>query len=140
MNGSGELILYLIQRLFLFTGIVFLILAFFIKKRIIALCICLISFLLFFQFKSCQSDSYEMVQKREVGTYYLTQYPNCKNCYVRLNDNMTYNVFENGKIIETNNWHTDIGQDYWITYMNDNKDQLGFGKFKYDKYEKKYSD
>lgn len=142
MNGLGELILYVIYYFLLATGLIFLILTFFVKRKIkfITIIFSVISIFLFFQFKSCKEENYKIVQKRQVGIYYLTEYPNCKDCFVRLNDNMTYDVVKNDKIIETSNWHYEIGQDYFITYMNNGKDQLGYNRFSYDKYKKKYNE
>ena len=142
MNGLGELILYIIYYFLLASGLVFLILTFIVKRKMkfITIILSVISIFLFFQFKSCKKENYKIVQKREVGIYYLTQYPDCNNCFVRLNENMTYDVVKNDTVIETGNWHTEIGQDYWITYMNNDKDQLGCNRFSYDKYKKKYAE
>ncbi len=140
MNGLGELILYFIYFVLAASAVLFLILTFIVKRKgkIITVIFLLLSVLLFFQFNSCNNENYKIVQKREVGIYHLTKYPNCTNCFVRLNEDMTYNVLKNDTIIETSNWHTEIGQDYWIIYMNNDKDQLGSGRFSYDTCKKKY--
>lgn len=100
--------------------------------------------ILFFNFKSCQDNNYKKNQLSVVGTYYLTNYPNCASCIIQLNEDMTYYVVSNGNIIEKSNWHYEVGGDYLITYLDNDKHQLGANeyafkgcKLKYKKNDKK---
>ena len=57
----------------------------------------------------------------------MTTYRNCDSCYLELKENMTCIVVNKGKIIEQSNWHYEVGGDYWITYLDNDKHQLGSG-------------
>ena len=141
MSAFGELFIYLIYVLLGLTGVVFFLWTYTskkVRKPWTLLGGLFFTFLLFY-FKSCQNENYKRNQLSQVGKYYLTDYPNCKSCYIELKENMTYNVIDDGKIIETSNWHYESGGDYWITYLDNDKYQLGNGKFNYKKYELKYS-
>ena len=96
-----------------------------------------IVFLLFTFLKSGKDRSYLQAQMGEVGIYYLTDYPNCDSCYIDLKENMTYNIINQGKVVETSNWHHEEGGDYWITYLNNDRYQLGSGEMAYKKYKLK---
>ena len=93
---------------------------------------------LFFNYKSCVGDSYKKNQLTQVGLYYLTTYPNCDSCILELKENQTYQVINKGQIIEQSNWHYEVGGDYLILYLDNDKHQLGFGDYEYERYKLKY--
>lgn len=142
MWAIGELIIYTI---YFFTGLsclVFLILALTAKKRCFRIWTALTG--LFFGFlllcfKWQQNSIYKQNQLNQVGIYYLTNYPNCDSCHIELNENMTYKVAHKSQIFENGDWHYESGGDYWITYLNGTKYQLGNGKYAYRDYKLKYS-
>lgn len=67
-----------------------------------------------------------------VGTYLLTNYPNCSGCKLILKKNNTYSVKNGDKIIEEGDWNFRSGGDYWIVEIGEH-DQLGSGIFRYNK-------
>jgi hypothetical protein len=94
---------------------------------------------MFFIFKSCQDNNYKNNQLDQVGIYYLTNYPNCDSCYIELNENMTYKIINKGQKVKNGDWHYESGGDYWITYLNGERDQLGSGTYSYTNYKLKYT-
>jgi len=114
----------------------FLIAVFLVKRwyKIIAIaCLVLCSYFLI-RFKLYNDESERKSQLDHVGIYYLSKYPNCDSCYIQLNENMKYKVFKRGQEIEQGDWHYESGSDYWITYLNGERDQLGFGIYTYTNY------
>ena len=93
---------------------------------------------LFFKFKSCEKEQYRQNQLDHVGIYWLTEYPNCNSCYLELKEDMTYVIVNKAKIVETSNWHYEMGGDYFITFLNNDRDQLGSGAYAYRDYKLKY--
>ncbi|MFL5748428.1 MAG: hypothetical protein ACJ751_27395 [Niastella sp.] len=51
---------------------------------------------------------------------------------------MTYIIVSKGKIVETSIWHYEMGGDYFITFLNNDSDQLGSGAYAYKDYKLKY--
>ncbi len=85
-----------------------------------------------------QRANYQENQMGKVGVYYLTDYPNCATCHLILSENMTFTVVSGKKIIETGDWHYEQGGDYFITYLNNDRNQLGAGNYRYGDYKLKY--
>ena len=139
MSALRELFVYAILILLGLIALFFLIQTFKVKPRFRP--IMLISSFVFcylcFSYKSCLTDSYANSQKRQVGLYFLTNYPNCDNCILELKEDLTYTVKQNEKILETSNWHYESGGDYWITYLDNDRHQLGSGDYRYKKYKLK---
>lgn len=94
---------------------------------------------LFFSYKSCFDKAYQQSQLNHVGFYYLIQYPNCDSCILELKEDMTYEIRNKGRIIEKSNWHYESGGDYWITWLDNDKKQLGSGDYAYEHYKLKYA-
>ena len=142
MSALGELFIYVIYFVLGLACIIFLLLTFTSKKSIKpwTLIASILFCFLFFTFKSCQKENYKQNQLSVVGTYYLTSYPNCDSCYLELRENMTYIVVDKGKIIESSNWHYEVGGDYFITYLDNDRHQLGSGDYSYERYKLKYSE
>ena len=86
-----------------------------------------------------QKQLYRNSQLDKVGIYYLTNNPKCELCYLELKEDMTYTIINKGEVIEKSNWHFESGGDYWITYLDNDKSQLGFGNYEYKHYKQKYS-
>lgn len=40
-----------------------------------------------------------------------------------------FEILKQNEIVEKGNWHFEIRGDYLIVYMNNEKDQLGYGRF-----------
>ncbi|MBF9220492.1 hypothetical protein [Hymenobacter ruricola] len=76
-------------------------------------------------------------EQQELGTYQLTNYPNCRPCELELRENNVFVVRQQDAVRETGRWHFESGQDYWITYLNE-YDQLGSGKYSYTNYHLKH--
>jgi hypothetical protein len=93
---------------------------------------------LLFKYHSYLSNSYKKNQLSQVGLYYLTNYPNCDSCVLELKENQTYQIKRKGQIIEQSNWHYEVGGDYFILYLDNDKHQLGSGDYAYEKYNLKY--
>lgn len=142
MSALGELFIYVIYFVLGAAGIIFLVLTFTAKKsmKLWTLIGSLFFGYLFFHFKSYQDYIYKQNQLSVVGTYYLTSYPNCDSCYLELKENMIYIVVDKGKILKQSKWHYEVGGDYWITYLDNDRYQLGSGQYSYDRYELKYSE
>ena len=141
MSALGELFIYIIYFVLGILSIGFLVLTMTSKKKtkiLTGLATLFFGFLLF-SFKSCQSRNYKENQLSQVGLYYLTEYPDCDFCIIELKENQTYEVTKNGQVIERSNWHYEVGGDYLITYLDNDKYQLGNGKFEYYKYKLKYN-
>uniref|UniRef100_UPI004049DCFB hypothetical protein n=1 Tax=Flavobacterium sp. TaxID=239 RepID=UPI004049DCFB len=65
------------------------------------------------------------------GKYKLINYNNRKDCILILEETKTFKVIQNDSVLETGNWHFEVGGDYFIVYLNDKKDQLESGRFQY---------
>ncbi|MDO7852139.1 hypothetical protein [Hymenobacter convexus] len=97
--------------------------------------IALVALLSFFVFRTYQID--KDWEQDEIGTYQLTDYPNCRPCVLELRENNVFVVQQQDSIRETGHWRFESGQDYWITYLNEH-DQLGTGNYQYTKYHLKH--
>ena len=78
--------------------------------------------------------------KNKLPTILLTISILINSCYLELRENMTYIVVDKGKIIESSNWHYEVGGDYFITYLDNDRHQLGSGNYSYERYKLKYSE
>ncbi len=138
MSAIGELLIYIIYIILGFLFLVFLILGLLSKttKRTF-FNICIFFGFVLIVFKSCQYNSYLNNQNNQVGIYYLTNYPNCDSCYLELKENMTYIIVKDGENIRNGTWHHESGGDYWITYLDGKKHQLGSGDYSYTNYKLK---
>ncbi|MFP5041997.1 hypothetical protein [Parasediminibacterium sp. JCM 36343] len=118
MSAIGEGLVYFIYFILGFGCIIYLLLALTSNKKTKLWAFPLILFFgyLFFLYKSYLLESYNQMQFNDVGIYYLTNYPNCPSCYLELKENMTYTVMDSCKIVESSNWHSEAGGDYFITY------------------------
>lgn len=94
---------------------------------------------LIFKFNSWLKERYEKGQLDHVGIYYLTDYPNCDHCILELKEDKTYQVSNNDTVLEKSNWHFESGGDYWITYLDNDRSQLGGGQYAYKRYRLKYA-
>ncbi len=142
MWAIGELITLIIYFFLGLSTVVFLLLAVTLKKRqtrLLALGPGLFFGFLLLCFKFYQDRNYKKSQLNQVGIYYLTDYPDCDSCYIELNENMTYKIVNKSQAIENGDWHYESGGDFWITYLNGTKDQLGNGKYSYHDYQLKYT-
>jgi hypothetical protein len=140
MSALGELFIYVIYAVLAMACIISLLLSFTSKKQTKpwAFIASLLFAFLFFGFRSCQKSNYKENQLSVVGTYYLTSYPSCDSCYLELKEDMTYLVMNKGKIVESSNWYYEVGGDFFITYLNNDKYQLGSGNYSYKDYTLKY--
>ncbi len=140
MFALGEVIIYFIYFILGLPCIIFLILTITSKKssKEWNFLSSLMFGSLFFYFKSCQDESYKRDQLSVVGVYYLDNYPNCDSCYLELKENMKYIIVNKGEIIEQSNWHFEAGGDYFILYLDNDRNQLGSGKYSYQHYQLKY--
>jgi hypothetical protein len=142
MWALGEFITYMIYFLLGLSCAVFLIFAVTVKKRqskLYASGLGIFFGFLLLSFKFYQDRNYKDSQLTQVGIYYLTNYPDCDSCYIELNENMTYQILNKSQTVEKGDWHYEVGGDYWITYLNSDKGQLGNGKYSYRNYQLKYS-
>lgn len=71
-------------------------------------------------------------EKKYVGNYHLYNYPDCANCVLYLYEDNTFEVKDSIIVREKGEWRYEFGADYFIVYMNEDQDQLGSGKFKYN--------
>jgi hypothetical protein len=137
MWALGELISDIIYWMILCGGIVSLILIIILKgfsKKAISAVSCLLCGALFlFISKEAKSDE-RRKQLEHVGTYYLTNYPNCDSCIAVLKDDNKYEVKEYEQTIEKGNWRFEGGGDYLIVYMNNDSSELGSGRFQFNKF------
>jgi len=141
MSALGELIIYVVYFMLGLHCIIFIVLTITSKKstKPWTLLASLMFVFLFFNFKSCQDNNYKRNQLSVVGVYYLTNYPNCDSCYLELKENMSYVIVNEGKVIEQSNWHYEVGGDYWIIYLDNDRHQLGSGEYFYERYKLKHS-
>ena len=140
MSAIGEIIIYIIYIVLGLPCVILLIVTITADKsiKLWTLIASLLFGLLLFSFKSCQDNHYKKNQLSVVGIYYLTNYPKCDSCLLELKEDMTFTIEKNGKVIEQSNWHYEVGGDYWITYLNNDRSQLGSGEYAYEDYKLKY--
>jgi len=141
MSALPELFVFILYLMLGTAAVVLLFRVFITKQRSIKIRSLIISsacVLLLVYFKSCDAANYKHNQLSVVGVYYLTNYPGCDTCSVELMENMRYQLKDHDNIIESSDWHYEIGGDYFIIYMNGDRAQLGAGKFSYKKYKLKY--
>jgi hypothetical protein len=137
MSALGELIGAIIYWIIILGGLVSLILAIILKgilKKAVTAAICSLCIVLILLIPKKRKSDYRRSQLEHVGTYYLTNYPNCDSCIAILKDDNMYEVKQNKNIIESGNWHFEMGGDYLIVYMNNDSGQLGSGRFQFDKF------
>ena len=136
MWALGELFVYIIYFLLGLASIAFLIVAITTRRqhKLRAGIMAVISGFLLIGFNTCRNNNYAANQLTQVGLYYLSTYPHCDSCILELKENQTYEVTSRGKIIEQSNWHYEVGGDYLIVYLDNNKHQLGYGDYKFDKF------
>jgi hypothetical protein len=89
---------------------------------------------LFFVFKSSQERNYRDSQIRQVGVYILKDFHGCLDCQVELKEDMTYVISDGVSILESSNWHFEMGGDYFITWLDIDRKQLGSGDYEYIKF------
>jgi hypothetical protein len=93
---------------------------------------------LIFNFRSYLIESKKLAQLHRVGFYYLTNYPDCDSCVLELMEDKTYVVRAKDKVVEKSNWRFEAGCDFWITYLDNDRKQLGSGSYAYEVSELKY--
>jgi hypothetical protein len=75
------------------------------------------------------------LQKKEeneyIGTYLLTDYPECPTCVLYLQPANHYEVRQGRYVKEQGPWHFESGSDYWAVEIGEGG-QLGSGRFNYD--------
>ena len=142
MAALGAFIILFIFLLLGLASVVFLILILTAKKSFkpwtLLGSIFFCAFLLF-SYKSCLNEAHRKSQLNQVGIYYLTKYHNCDSCILELKEDLTYQVRSKDKIVEESNWHYESGRDYWITWLDNHRHQLGSGDYSYEHYKLKYS-
>ncbi|CAN5546654.1 hypothetical protein BH11BAC3_BH11BAC3_22330 [soil metagenome] len=132
MWALGELFYGFIYVLLALGFLIFLSASVFVKRRKIMYFVWSVVFAsLFYIYHTNNKNTYKISQLQYVGSYDLTNYPNCDSCILIFKEDNTYNVTKNSKIIESGDWHYDFGADYFIVYINQEKERLGHGRFKY---------
>jgi len=141
MNALGELFIYVIYGVFIILSIAFFMRTLISKKKWAKWIwgsatafwfTCLIFFAIHMKNVKRSNDL------SIVGTYNLTQYPNCINCKAVLDENYTFTITNGIKVFEKGIWRYEVGGDYFVIYLNKNGDQLGSGDYKYNTYKLKY--
>ena len=142
MAALGELAVYIIYLLLAIGGLVFLFFTFRVKRSIKPFTLLGFGLFVFLiaKYSSHNKEVYRDWQLQHVGIYYLTDHPDCDSCVLELKEDMTYEVRSGNKVIEKSNWHFESGGDYWITYLDHDRHQLGAGDYAYKKYKLKYPD
>jgi hypothetical protein len=136
MGALGILILYFFYGIIILIGLFFLKLAFASNFKLLRITYSLLALCSFASLTFCFYLQWQKHRKEElqyVGTYYLTEYPNCPTCVAVLKRNNTYKVLDGENEIEKGNWRFESGGDYFILYMDNDKYQLGSGKFSYER-------
>ena len=137
MNGAAELVIIVFYLLVAFFALRFLWISYEYrssKKKYpyLAFAMAFLAFVIWYPYQSrIRKVKADM---ENVGAYTLTKYPNCKSCVAVLKSNMTYTVLDKKNVIEVGDWHYEVGQDYWIVYLNGKHDQLGSGKYVFSKF------
>ena len=141
MSGLGELIVFMLYATLGSSAIICILLLIVANTKLLK-SLYLIGFLfsatLFVLYYNYKSSSHRASELEYVGTYYLTDFPNCVTCKLVLNADNTYDVRNENSVIETGDWHYESGGDYWIVYINKKGDQLGAGRFAYKRYDNRY--
>lgn len=132
MSALGELLTYIIYISLILSALTFLILIWY-KRTFIRILLFSLSFVLLLIIWFTQHNNYNQLQADQAGIYYLTDFPNCKSCYIELKEDMTYEVINDNKISEKGNWHHQEGTDFDITYINKDE-QLGYGRFAFKEF------
>ena len=78
-----------------------------------------------------QYSNHREAELKYVGTYYLTDYPDCESCVLILNKNNSYSVANQENEFEHGNWKYRSGGDYWIVDIGEYR-QLGTGNYRYN--------
>jgi len=142
MNGLGELIVIVIYLILGISAVLCLLKIIISKKNVVKLFYAgglILSVYLFISFLTNNIKNHRQSELEYVRTYYLSDYPNCDSCELILKDNNAYTVINDAKILESGNWHYESGGDYWIVYLNDQEEQLGSGRFKYETHKNGFS-
>jgi hypothetical protein len=137
MAALGELFVLAIYIFLGLSAAAFLFLTFYggLLQKIWMTIGCIFFSVLFYVFWSHMNKIQRKAELEQVGVYYLTAYPNCEYCVLELKKDLTYDVRNNGQIIEKSDWHYKSGGDYWITYLDGKNHQLGNGYFEYERSE-----
>ena len=104
-------------------------------KRILVLTI--ISVIPLVIFSISDYNRWKKLQLSNVGTYYLTHYPNCENCKLSLLENNTYEVINDQEILEKGDWEYIQGSDYFFVELGEKRRHLGSGDYQYEDYKLK---
>ncbi|WP_298757108.1 hypothetical protein [uncultured Psychroserpens sp.] len=138
MSALGELIIFGIYGILIIPIILTFIVFTKRKKKWSGFIYILISSIPLMLFSYSQYQNNRESELLYVGTYYLTDYYECKSCIIKLKEDNTYSVINNDHEIESGKWNYRSGGDYWIVDLGD-YGQLGSGKFKYTKYKNGFS-
>ncbi len=101
------------------------------RRKLMYLILAMVFGCFIFIYYTTNKANYKAAQLAHVGTYELTNYPDCDSCILALKEDNTYTVTDKTKKIESGDWHYDFGADYFIVYLNNERDQLGVGRFRY---------
>jgi len=105
------------------------------RKRRITLLIILSVPIIMFRYK--QVSNHRQAELQYVGTYYLTDYQNCKSCVLKLRDDNTYSVLNGKEETENGAWKYLSGGDFWIVEIGKHG-QLGTGEYNYNRKENNF--
>lgn len=136
MAALGELVIFLVLLLPGLGAIGLLFWATRAKKSLKPLVLSgsILCCVLFFGLKSYLNNGHKKEQSSRAGIYYLTNYPGCESCILELKEDLTYEVTRKGIVVEKSNWRYESGGDYWITYLDNDRHQLGAGNYAYERY------
>ena len=132
MFGLGELVILLIYLILCIPPLLIIALLVlrekeFLTKGLIYLTLALLPIILFSHHQYAKHREAEL---KYVGTYYLSEFPNCDSCILHLKDNNSYSVTTQEHEIENGAWEYCSGSDYFIVYIGE-YGQLGGGDYKY---------
>lgn len=137
MSAIGELIILIIYAILSLAVLISAIKLFKseAKKPKIVWGIVLLFFgVLLTSFAYSQYANHRNAELEKVGTYHLTQYPNCPDCILILKENNSYEIMDRQNILDQGNWEYKSGGDYWITEIGETG-QLGNDIYSYDEKE-----
>ena len=137
MAAFCEVWLLLKYAILILSCLIFLYLTFFSKTKRFKWVFGILSFIAaigFFLFTANQKRLKRISDLSNVGTYDLIKYPNYNSCKLILNEDYTFEVTNGKSILEKGDWNYDVGCDFWIVYLNKERDQLGSGIYEYGSY------
>jgi hypothetical protein len=136
MSALGELLILVIYFFLGVASLAFLVFFFFVRRsfKFLSLFGSFFFCFLFFLFKSNQDNNYRNNHLRQVGVYILKNYRGCIDCKIELKEDMTYVVLDSGTKLESSNWHYEMGGDYFITWLDNDRKQLGSGDYEYSRF------